>query len=86
MAFVFVKDNNIEVAIRKLKQMVTREGIFRDFKQHCFFEKPSEKRVRERKTAMVRRAKAARKKRERDRETGTGQNSHYRRPEANKDL
>jgi len=82
MATVYVKDNDIEFAIRKLKKMVQREGIFRDFKFHHFYEKPSEKKVRQAKEAVRRRAKAERKKR--DRENGVG-NSHYRRPELRED-
>jgi len=79
MAMVYVKDNNIEFAIKKLKKQVATEGIFRDFKFHNFYEKPSEKKVRKTKEAKRRHAKALRKKRERENSVHT---SHYRRPEA----
>ena len=61
-----VQDNNIEKALRLLKKQVGREGIFKDIKRHMFFEKPSERKVRERKSVMRRRAKEARKKRARE--------------------
>jgi len=83
MAVVYVQ-GDIEKAIKRLHKMVQREGIFRELKLRNFYEKPSERKVREAKEAVRRRAKALRKKR--DRETGVQQTSRYRRPEANKDL
>ena len=44
---VLVRDNNVDQALRVLKKRVHREGIFREMKQRGFYEKPSEKRVRE---------------------------------------
>ncbi|MDR3187503.1 MAG: 30S ribosomal protein S21, partial [Holosporaceae bacterium] len=43
---VFVRDNNVDQALRALKKKMQREGIFREIKLRRHFEKPSEKRVR----------------------------------------
>ena len=59
---VFVKDNNVDQALRTLKKKMQREGIFREIKLRRHFEKPSEKRVREASEA-VRRARKLMKKR-----------------------
>ena len=57
---VLVRHNNGDQALRVLKQM-QREGIFREMKQRKAYEKPSERRARE-KAEVVRRArKQARK-------------------------
>ena len=44
---VFVRDNNVEQALRALKRKMQREGIFREMKRGRFYEKPSEKTARE---------------------------------------
>jgi len=44
---VFVRDNNIDQALRALKKKMQREGVFREMKLRKHYEKPSEKRVRE---------------------------------------
>ena len=59
---VFVRDNNVDQALRALKKKLQREGIFREIKLRRSFEKPSEKRVREGSEA-VRRARKLLKKR-----------------------
>ena len=58
---VFVKDNNVDQALRVLKKKMQREGLFRELKARRSYEKPSEKRVRERSEAVRRTRKAARK-------------------------
>jgi small subunit ribosomal protein S21 len=63
---VFVRDNNVEQAIRALKKKMQREGLFRELKQRRSYEKPSERRVRERAQAIARQRKAARKKLQRE--------------------
>jgi small subunit ribosomal protein S21 len=63
---VFVRDNNVEQAIRALKKKMQREGLFRELKQRRAYEKPSERRVRERAQAIARQRKAARKKLQRE--------------------
>ncbi len=63
---VFVKDNNVDQALRFLKKKMQREGLFREMKAHAAFEKPSEKRVREKAEAIRRAKKLARKKLQRE--------------------
>jgi small subunit ribosomal protein S21 len=58
---VFVRDNNVDQALRILKKM-QREGIFREIKKHGANEKPSQRRVREKGEAIHRARKLARKK------------------------
>ena len=59
---VLVRDNNVEQALRVLKKRLQREGMFREMKQRRYYEKPSEKRVREAAQAVRRVRKEARKK------------------------
>jgi small subunit ribosomal protein S21 len=63
---VLVRDNNVEQALRILKKKMQREGIFREMRQHTAYEKPSEKRVREKGEAIRRARKLARKKAQRE--------------------
>jgi len=58
---VLVRDNNVEQAIRALKKKLQREGIFREMKARRAYEKPSERRAREKSEAARRMRKAARK-------------------------
>jgi small subunit ribosomal protein S21 len=58
---VQVRDNNVDQALRVLKKRLQREGIFREMKLRNYFEKPSEKRVREKGEAVRRARKNARK-------------------------
>jgi len=59
---IVVRDNNVDQALRILKKKMQREGIFREMKRHRFYEKPSEKRVREKQEAVRRTRKLARKR------------------------
>ncbi|MFS8113469.1 30S ribosomal protein S21 [Rhizobium jaguaris] len=63
---VLVRDNNVEQAIRALKRKMQREGLFRELKQRRAYEKPSERRIREKAQAISRYRKAARKKMQRE--------------------
>ncbi|THV22994.1 30S ribosomal protein S21 [Peteryoungia ipomoeae] len=63
---VLVRDNNVEQALRVLKKKMQREGLFREMKARSAFEKPSEKRVREKAEAVRRHRKLARKKMQRE--------------------
>ena len=56
---VLVRDNNVEQAIRVLKKKLQREGVFREMKRRSAYEKPSEKRVREKADAIRRARKQA---------------------------
>ena len=58
---VLVRENNVDQALRVLKKKMQREGVFREMKQRRAYEKPSEKRVREKAEAVRRARKAARK-------------------------
>lgn len=66
MVSVSVRDNNVEQALRALKKKMQREGMFREMKIRRDFEKPSEKRKREKSEAVRRWRKLDRKRKERD--------------------
>jgi small subunit ribosomal protein S21 len=63
---VFVRDNNVHQALRALKKKLQREGVFREMKLRKHYEKPTEKKVRERAEAVRRARKLARKKLQRE--------------------
>ena len=63
---VFVRDNNVDQALRVLKKKMQREGIFREMKRRSFYEKPSERENRQKSEAIRRQRKLARKKAQRD--------------------
>ena len=63
---IFVKANTVDQALRFLKKKMQREGLLREMKAHTFYEKPSEKRVREKAEAVRRARKLARKKAQRE--------------------
>src|SRR5207244_2648110 len=58
---VLVRDNNVDQALKALKKKMQREGIFREMKLRGHYEKPSEKKARERAEAIRRARKLARK-------------------------
>jgi small subunit ribosomal protein S21 len=58
---VFVRDNNIEQALRVLKKKMQREGVFREMRRRRFYEKPSEEAARKKSDAVRRMRKLARK-------------------------
>jgi len=63
---IFVRDNNVDQALRALKRKLQREGVFREMKRRRFYEKPSEVRVREKSEAIRRLRKLARKQAQRE--------------------
>jgi len=63
---VVVRDNNVDQALKVLKKKMQREGIFREMKLRGHFEKPSEKKAREKAEAVRRTRKLARKKLQRE--------------------
>lgn len=63
---VVVRDNNVDQALRALKKKMQREGIFREMKLRRNYEKPSERRARERAEALRRHRKLMRKRLERE--------------------
>lgn len=58
---VLVRDNNVDQALKALKRKMQREGIFREMKQRTAYEKPSERKAREKAEAVRRARKLARK-------------------------
>jgi small subunit ribosomal protein S21 len=63
---VFVRDNNVDQALRILKKKMQREGLFRELKRRAAYEKPSERKTREKGEAIRRIRKLARKKAQRE--------------------
>jgi len=63
---VLVRDNNIDQALRVLKKKMQREGVFREMKARSAYEKPSEKRARQKSEAIRRSRKLARKQAQRE--------------------
>lgn len=63
---IFVRDNNVDQALKALKKKMQREGSFREMKRHVHFEKPSEKRARQKAEAVRRARKLARKRMQRE--------------------
>lgn len=63
---IIVRDNNVDQALRALKKKLQREGVYREMKLRRHYEKPSEKRARERAAAIRRARKLDRKRAERD--------------------
>ena len=63
---VIVRNNDVDRALRVLKKLMQREGIFREIKRRRSYEKPSERRAREQAEAIRRQRKALRKRLERE--------------------
>ena len=63
---VIVRDNNVDQALRALKKKMQREGVFREMKLRRAYEKPSERKARERAEAVRRFRKLMRKRMERE--------------------
>jgi small subunit ribosomal protein S21 len=63
---IVVRDNNVDQALKALKKKMQREGLFREMKRRNHFEKPSEKRAREKAEAVRRARKLARKRAQRE--------------------
>lgn len=63
---IHVRDNDIDKALRVLKKRMQREGIFREMKLRRFYEKPSERKARQRAEAVRRARKRDRKRIERE--------------------
>ena len=59
---VIVRDNNVDHALRTLKKKMQREGMYREMKKRRAYEKPSEKKAREKSEAIRRARKLSRKR------------------------
>ena len=64
--YVLVRDNNVDQALKALKKKLQREGFFREIKLRNYYEKPSERRVREAAEQARRGRKLLRKRLERE--------------------
>ena len=62
---VSVRDNNVDQALRILKKKLQREGVFREMKLRRCFEKPCERKAREKAESLRRSRKLQRKKSDR---------------------
>ena len=62
MVEIYVRQNNVDQALRALKKKLQNEGVLREMKSRKHYEKPSEKRVREQAEAVRRARKLARKR------------------------
>ena len=63
---VLVRGNDIDQALRVLKKKMQREGVFREMKRRRSYEKPSQRKNREKSEAIRRARKLARKKAQRE--------------------
>jgi len=63
---VFVRDNDVDQALRVLKKKMQREGLFREMKLRRSYEKPSERRARQKAENKRRHRKLMRKRLERE--------------------
>jgi small subunit ribosomal protein S21 len=63
---VLVRDNNVDQALKVLKKKLQREGVFRELKRKSHYEKPSERKAREKGEAVRRARKLARKRAQRE--------------------
>ena len=63
---IVVRDNNVEQALRALKKKMQREGTFREMKRRNHYEKPSEKKARQKAEAVRRARKLVRKRMQRE--------------------
>jgi small subunit ribosomal protein S21 len=63
---IFVRDNNVDQALKALKRKLQREGVFREMKLRKAYEKPSERKAREKAEAIRRQRKLARKQAQRE--------------------
>ena len=63
---ISVRDNNVDQALKVLKKKMQREGVFREMKLRRSYEKPSERKAREKAEAIRRQRKLERKRIERE--------------------
>ena len=55
---VEVRNNNVNAALRALKKKMIAEGIFKEMQERRFYEKPGDKRRREKRAAIARQRQA----------------------------
>ena len=49
---IVVKDNNVTLAIKKLKKLISSEGLIRDMKRKAYYESPGQIRRRKKSEAI----------------------------------
>lgn len=59
---VFVKNGNVDQALRKLKKKVTDDGILVEYKERQHYEKPSDKRKKAKAASIARNKKLLKKR------------------------
>tara|TARA_R110002124_G_scaffold89292_1_gene228365 strand:- start:658 stop:921 length:264 start_codon:yes stop_codon:yes gene_type:complete len=59
---IILKDNNIEKAIRKMKNKATKLGILKTYREKQRYEKPSDARIRKAKEGKINLYKAKKKR------------------------
>ncbi len=64
MVEVFVRGNDVEQALRRLKKVMNREGVFREMRERKHHEKPFERRQRALRDAVRRSQKEESKRRQ----------------------
>lgn len=62
---VEVRDNNVGQALRRLKKLLTNEGVFKEMRERRFYEKPSIKKKKAKAAAKKRHQKEVAKRQER---------------------
>ncbi len=63
---VYIRNNNLDQALRALKKKMQREGVFREMKLRNSYEKQSEKKLREKAESVRRTRKFARRRAQRE--------------------
>lgn len=58
--YVEVRNNNVDRAIRLLKRKLVDEGVFKEIQERRFYEKPSDRKRRLKRSAIVRTQRANR--------------------------
>ena len=61
---VEVRNGNVERAIRLLKKKLADEGVFKELQMKRFYEKPSDKKRREKRAAISRQKRSDRERTE----------------------
>ena len=62
MVEIYVRQNNVDQALRALKKKLQNEGVLREMKARKHYEKPSEKKARVQAESIRRARKLARKR------------------------
>jgi small subunit ribosomal protein S21 len=64
VSIVYVRDGNLEQAMRALKKKISLEGVLRECRRRSYFECPSQKRMRKKAEAVRRTRKMLRRRHE----------------------